>query len=102
MKHVSKYQDLPRGDSFCAIKNTTTYTPGDERSRTHPGHGYPESWDPTIEMISFGSSDDLSTWASKNLGDLSKYRFFKMVPMRVEPTFTIGVTPGSDTMGYSR
>ncbi len=107
MKHISYPKELPKdGESFCAIKGTTIYTPGDQRSKDCPGHGYPESWDPAIEMISFGTSDELATWATKNHADLSKYLFFKLTPLHLEPTVTISVTApatrGSDTMGYQR
>lgn len=91
MKHVNQIEDLPPADSFCAVKSTTIYTPGDERSRTCPGHGYPESWDPAIELISFSTMDDLSAWATKNHADLRKYKFFKMTPLTVEPTVHVKI-----------
>ena len=35
--------EMPTGEHYAALvfESFTTYTEGDERSRTHPGHGYP-------------------------------------------------------------
>lgn len=40
---VRKPSDLPRGQHWAIIEFTSIYIPGDERSRTNPGHGYPAS-----------------------------------------------------------
>lgn len=38
-------QDIPLANSYMilVLEKRTIYSPGDERSRTNPGHGYPES-----------------------------------------------------------
>jgi len=33
---------IPPSKHFAIIRETTVHIPGDERSRTAPGHGYPE------------------------------------------------------------
>lgn len=45
---LDRHADLPPGDHHCIIKFSTVYIPGDERSRTNPGRGYPESTETTI------------------------------------------------------
>ena len=35
--------DIPKVDHFAIIEFTSITIPGDEHSRTNPGHGYPES-----------------------------------------------------------
>jgi len=47
-KFVSSPEDLPPGEYFIILTFGTITIPGDERSRTHPGHGYPESTETTI------------------------------------------------------
>lgn len=44
MMQVHKPSDVPDGQHFAVLvyKTSGTYVPGDERSRTNPGHGYPE------------------------------------------------------------
>lgn len=47
-KYPTKQSQIPHGKSYAILKEKTTSVPGDERSRTNPGHGYPahtvESW----------------------------------------------------------
>ena len=40
-KYVSQENDLPVEPHWAILKFTTVSIPGDERSRTNPGHGYP-------------------------------------------------------------
>jgi len=43
MKEVKGPTDIPDGEHLTVLiyKTSTQHVPGDERSRTHPGHGYP-------------------------------------------------------------
>jgi len=38
---VSSLADIPREPHYVIIDIGSIHIPGDERSRTHPGHGYP-------------------------------------------------------------
>ena len=42
-KKVESPNDMPSGKHFAILifKTSTIHVPGDERSRTNPGHGYP-------------------------------------------------------------
>lgn len=44
MKQANSPSDIPEGHHYAIIlfKSESVYIPGDERSRTNPGHGYPE------------------------------------------------------------
>src|SRR5208282_5967605 len=57
MKTTSKYvlcvDDMPLGEHWAIIENNSVYIPGDERSRTDPGHGYPESTERYISYRAF-------------------------------------------------
>jgi hypothetical protein len=43
MKLVEKVSDVPKTEHYAILvyKQHSVYHEGDERSRTHPGHGYP-------------------------------------------------------------
>lgn len=43
MKLVEKVSDVPKTEHYAILvyKQQSVYHEGDERSRTHPGHGYP-------------------------------------------------------------
>ena len=74
-KSVTEPNDLPPGEHFVILTFGTITIPGDERSRTHPGHGYPESTETTIGCEVFQTEEGwkaeiqrLSTekWQSKS------------------------------------
>lgn len=44
---------IPEGPSWAIITFGSVYIPGDERSRTNPGHGYPEHTESTISYEVF-------------------------------------------------
>ena len=52
MKRVKGPDEVPEGPHFAVLvyDKKSVYIPGDERSRTNPGHGYPEH---TEEFDSF-------------------------------------------------
>lgn len=58
-KWVHKVSDLPAGESFVILENASVYIPGDERSRTCPGHGYPATTEYHLSMMVFSSR---KTW----------------------------------------
>ena len=45
--------DVPQGDHYAIIEFDSVWVPGDERSRTNPGHGYPEHTEPKVNYIVF-------------------------------------------------
>jgi len=59
-------------DKYAVIHEDFIYhpaTPGDERSRTNPGHGYPAepSWnEPTTKLKTFEDKAGLLDWIAKN------------------------------------
>src|SRR5690554_4838790 len=64
MTTVTRKDDFPiDGQShFCVLEFVTVTIPGDERSRTHPGHGYPESREQYSVLHRFDSQEDLEAW----------------------------------------
>ena len=42
-KFVNQLSDIPSGEHWAIIDEVGVFIPGDERSRTNPGHGYPET-----------------------------------------------------------
>jgi hypothetical protein len=62
MKTVNGPNDIPEGHHYAILifKSTSVYIPGDERSRTNPGHGYPERTESytTYEMSITHSRDE--------------------------------------------
>ena len=46
-------------DHWAIIKPKTTYHEGDERSRTHPGHGYPAHTTSNLHYVPFETEEEL-------------------------------------------
>ena len=55
---VSKKEDMPQQEHWAILKFTTIHIPGDERSRTHPGHGYPAGNEPVVKYEAYLMRED--------------------------------------------
>lgn len=58
---VSEPSSMPEGEHWAIMESTSVTTPGDERSRTHPGHGYPEHTKTYISYEAFTDKDAFET-----------------------------------------
>jgi hypothetical protein len=94
---LSKYpkvtNDLPAGEFFAILRPRSTYVPGDERSQTNPGHGYPasteQSWD--IEVFSNQAEwereiNKLSTSAYK-----ADFKAVKIIPANIKTEVKVSI-----------
>lgn len=55
---VTKRDDVPEGLHFVILEFDTIDIPGDERSRTDPGHGYPASKEPVVRYRAYTDRDE--------------------------------------------
>lgn len=62
MAYVSKLTDIPKGEHYVIVEMTGVHIPGDERSRTNPGHGYGERTEHYTQMQVFTSEEE---WAGR-------------------------------------
>jgi hypothetical protein len=53
---------VPEGPHWAILVFGSITIPGDERSRTHPGHGYPESTETTVSYYVF---TDEASWRAE-------------------------------------
>lgn len=51
---------------YGVISKKGVFIPGDERSRTNPGHGYPERTEYHDELQTFDSKEKLDKWVGEN------------------------------------
>lgn len=54
--------DIPDGPHWAIIQTRSITIPGDERSRTAPGHGYPEH---TETVVSYTAFTAIGEWESQ-------------------------------------
>lgn len=96
-KYPRKVDELP-GEEFFAILTPTSVTiPGDERSRTNPGHGYPEHTVDHWEMEVFA---DKHEWEVEIMRRYSQQRFgardfkaIRAIPAKIKREVKIEVDP---------
>lgn len=55
--YPKKVEELPNQDFYAILTATSVTIPGDERSRTNPGHGYPEHSEDYWELQVFPSRE---------------------------------------------
>jgi len=63
VKRVASKNDVPLGQHWAVLiyKSSSVYVPGDERSRTNPGHGYPAHTE-TYESFEHYVATSKSEW----------------------------------------
>jgi len=66
-------KDIPTGEHWAIITDRSIRIPGDERSRTNPGHGYPESTHEYIEYSAYSSEEDMRKAATARLRTSGSY-----------------------------
>lgn len=59
MKWCFSTHDIPKEPHYAILASKSTHIPGDERSRTNPGHGYPASTEQSWDYIVFS---DRASW----------------------------------------
>lgn len=93
-RYVSHLSQLPAETHYVALRGVSVHIPGDERSRTNPGHGYPESTEHHLSYIAFNSRADMEAWVSdeetRKWGK-EDYRILEVKPLAVRVTATVQV-----------
>lgn len=74
-------KDFPKGEHFVILEFDSIYIPGDERSRTHPGHGYPEHSEDTVKYIIFKTREAWEAEIKKRVTENPIYRKDNWVPL---------------------
>ncbi len=82
-KYCNNRADVPVGEHYAIVEFDSIYIEGDERSRTHPGHGYPAHTEPTVKYIVFANQSDWESAINERM--TSKYSRKDFVPVIVRP-----------------
>jgi hypothetical protein len=59
LKFVNSLDDIPQTECWVIVKGTSVHHEGDERSRTHPGHGYPEHTDHFVQVYEVFTDEEI-------------------------------------------
>lgn len=79
---------------FAALVKTSTNVEGDERSRTHPGHGYPAHTVEGLEIVKFHDQTEMEAWVQKTITGYAPPRFelIRYETLTYASTTTVKVT----------
>ena len=98
--YVHNKQDIPKGQHYVILDFGTITVPGDERSRTNPGHGYPEYTQYTVDYIVFESKkaweDEIKRRTSYTYGS-KNFAAMICIPAKIETQITVNVTTESES-----
>ena len=94
-KHPTTVSELPSEASYAILYPESITIPGDERSRTNPGHGYPEHsvdyW--RIEM--FASKEEweaeISRLSKRKSHSHEEFKAVRMIPAKVSTIVNVSV-----------
>lgn len=95
-KYASEIADVPDSEHWVILKNDGVHIPGDERSRTNPGHEYPAETRPFLNYQIYLTKEKLL----KAIEELEKptysgiktlYKVIKVTPVKIETKLTISV-----------
>lgn len=98
MKTPKTSEDVPKETHFAVLifKTRQIHHEGDERSRTHPGHGYPAHTETVhiIEYVVFSDEDEMKEWISKiENGNRPKpdYKLIRSRPLGVKLSTNVDI-----------
>lgn len=94
--YVTERDKVPKGNHYAIVEFDSITIPGDERSRTNPGHGYPEHSESVVRYVAF---TDRAKWEEEIKQSLTP-RFgtvktnwiaIKATPATVKATFNVEI-----------
>lgn len=95
-KYVRTTADVPNTEHWAIFTTDGIYVPGDERSRTNPGHGYPARTENFISYEAYLTEEKLLQ-AIKELeepryaGTRKEYRVAKITPLKIKKEMSISM-----------
>ena len=79
---------------YAIIYEDTIHHEGDERSRTHPGHGYPAYSEEIEKLQTFDDIEGLKRWIKLNSSGYSRqvFKAIQYEELKVSTEIVVGVT----------
>lgn len=92
MSRISRKEDLTNRHKWGILTFGSIHTPGDERSRTHPGHGYPESWDSVSKFDAFDTEVEWKEEITRLTERREAFKAFTIGHVSVSTTVSVAMT----------
>jgi len=78
-------------EKYAVIRKVSHHIPGDERSRTHPGHGYPAHTVTETVIQTFESKEEWEAWIIREEGRSRREEYTPIVYREASVKTTITV-----------
>jgi len=91
-EHVTTKDKFPSAPHWAILKFSTTHVPGDERSRTNPGHGYPAHTVDNVSYEAFYTEEKFLAALHRLENDTfthGRYSAFKVEPLTIKTTISV-------------
>jgi len=82
---------IPSKEHYAIITTNKIYIPGDERSRTNPGHGYPEHYQETIDYEAYTDFVKFESRIVELVKRGTKFNAIHALPVTVETNVSVRV-----------
>lgn len=91
--YVHSIDKIPEIEHYAIVKTGSIHIPGDERSRTNPGHGYPAETRQHIEYEVYLKKEKLLLAIKEIQSNINKiqYKVLHVKPMAVNITVDIDI-----------
>lgn len=66
-KYCSNKNDIPTTPHWAIVSFSSIFIPGDERSKSCPGHGYPDSTETSVIYYAFDNEQEWKSEISKKM-----------------------------------
>ncbi len=88
-KFVHQAGDIPDVEHWAIFQTDGVFIPGDERSRTNPGHGYPAETRNFISYHAYLTKEKLVQTITELEQEKKTYKLAKITPIKVMKTVSI-------------
>ena len=78
---------------YAALVKSSYHVPGDERSRTNPGHGYPAHDVEYTNVVEFKNYQEMTEWVVKQEKHHTKYRLVECHPLTITIKKSVSLLP---------
>lgn len=82
---------IPKTEHWAIIIQGSVYIPGDERSKTNPGHGYPEYYQEIIEYKAFEDFEEFKFEVARLTNTSKKFVVIKASPLKITTEISIAI-----------
>ena len=92
-EYVTTKEKFPDKPHWVILKFSSTHVPGDERSRSVPGHGYPAHSVPNVSYEAYLTEEKfgeaLQQLEESQYGRYDRYVAFKVDPLKITKTVSV-------------